>query len=145
MSVNKIILLGRVGKDPEVRDLGSNTKVASFSLATSESYKNKDGEWVEQTEWHSLQVFGKLAEYCGEKIRKGDQIYAEGQLRTRSYDASNGEKKYVTEVRVERLQKVYTSTPQTQASAPQPQAKPQPQRMEPRGNCFDPEPDDLPF
>jgi single-strand DNA-binding protein len=96
--VNKVILVGNLGKDPEVRHLEGGAAVANFSLATSESYKDKNGQRVEQTEWHNIVVWRGLAEVAEKYLKKGMTIYLEGKLRTRSYDDKDGHKKYITEV-----------------------------------------------
>lgn len=95
--VNKVILVGRLGKDPEVRNTSSGKAVCSISLATSNKYKNSSGEQQEKTEWHKIVVWGKLAEICGEYLTKGSQIYIEGSLQTRGWD-KDGETRYTTEV-----------------------------------------------
>jgi single-strand DNA-binding protein len=102
MSVNKVILLGRVGKDPEVRNLDNGRTVANFSLATSETYKDKSGEKKETTEWHNLVLWGKTAEIAQKYVSKGDQIYVEGKLQTRSWE-KDGVTKYTTETIVDKL------------------------------------------
>ena len=96
--VNKVILVGNLGKDPEVRHLENGTAVANFPIATSESYKDKQGNRVDQTEWHNVVVWRKLAEIAENYLKKGSQIYLEGKLRTRSWDDPQGNKKYTTEV-----------------------------------------------
>jgi len=96
--VNKVILLGNLGKDPEVRHLESGRAVANFSLATSETYKNREGEKVTHTEWHNVVLWGGLADIAGRFLKKGSQVYIEGKLTTRSYDDKDGVKKYATEV-----------------------------------------------
>jgi len=98
MSVNKVILLGRVGKDPEVRSFDNGNKVANFSLATSETWKDKNGEKQESTEWHNVSVFGKLADIVESYVLKGQELYIEGKIKTRSWDDQNGDKKYTTEI-----------------------------------------------
>jgi single-strand DNA-binding protein len=95
-SLNKVILIGHLGKDPEVKYLPSGTTVATTSLATSEKYQ-KDGEWKENTEWHNIVAYGKAAEILGEYFKKGNLTYIEGKLRTRSWE-KDGIKKYATEV-----------------------------------------------
>lgn len=95
--INKVILIGRLGKDPEVRAFEGGTKKASFTLATSEIYKDKEGKKVEQTEWHNIVCWRNLAEIAEKYLTKGKQIYLEGRLRTRSWE-DNGVKKYVTEI-----------------------------------------------
>ncbi|MEG5533503.1 single-stranded DNA-binding protein SSB1 [Enterobacter ludwigii] len=97
--VNKVILVGNLGQDPEVRYLPSGGSVCSLTLATSESWRDKaTGELKEQTEWHRVVLFGKLAEVAGEYLRKGSQVYIEGQLRTRKWTDQAGIEKYTTEV-----------------------------------------------
>lgn len=97
--VNKVILVGNLGKDPEVRYMPSGGAVANFSIATSESWKDKNtGEPKEKTEWHNISVFGKLAEIAGEYLRKGSQVYVEGALQTRKWQDQNGNDRYSTDV-----------------------------------------------
>jgi single-strand DNA-binding protein len=98
MSVNKVILVGNVGKDPEVRYLEGGAAVANFSLATSESFKNRNGERETRTEWHNIVLWRGLAEIAEKYVRKGSQIYLEGRIRTRSWDDQNGAKHYTTEI-----------------------------------------------
>lgn len=95
--VNKVILVGNLGKDPEVRTLENGRKVANFPLATSETYKDRNGERVERTEWHNIVFWGPVADVLERYVRKGSKIYVEGKLRTRSYE-QEGVKKYITEV-----------------------------------------------
>jgi len=97
--VNKMILLGNLGKDPEVRYQPSGGAVANLTIATSEQWRDKStGENKEITEWHRVVIFGKLAEVAGEYLRKGSQVYIEGQLRTRKWQAQDGTEKYTTEI-----------------------------------------------
>jgi single-strand DNA-binding protein len=96
--VNKVILVGNLGKDPEVRYLEGGTAVAKFSLATSESYKNKEGQKVEQTEWHNVVLWRGLAEIAEKYLRKGSTVYVEGKLRTRSWEDKEGNRRYTTEI-----------------------------------------------
>lgn len=102
--INKVILLGNVGKDPEIRHLDNNLVVARFSLATSESYKNKNGEKVTNTEWHNIVVWRALAEIAEKYVKKGSQIYVEGKIRNRSWDDKDGNKRYTTEIDCDVLQ-----------------------------------------
>jgi single-strand DNA-binding protein len=98
-SVNKVILIGNLGKDPEVRVTPSGTTVANFTLATNERTKDNNGQWQDRTEWHNLVAWQRTAEIAREYLRKGSKIYVEGSLRTRSWDDKNtGEKRYRTEV-----------------------------------------------
>jgi len=104
MSVNKVILVGNVGKDPEVKHLESNVSVANFPLATSETYTNKNGEKVTTTEWHNIVCWRGQATLAENYIRKGSQIYIDGRIRTRSYDAQDGTKRYITEIYADSIQ-----------------------------------------
>jgi single-strand DNA-binding protein len=102
--VNKVILLGNLGKDPEVKYTQSGMAVARFSIATTERAKDKDGNWQDKTEWHNLVAFGRTAEVAGEYLKKGRTVYIEGALRTSSWDdKESGQKKYKTEVIVNDL------------------------------------------
>jgi single-strand DNA-binding protein len=98
MSVNKVILVGNVGKDPEVRHLDTGVAVANFPLATSESYTAKNGDKVTTTEWHNIVLWRGLAEIAEKYVTKGRQLYIEGRIRTRSYDDKDGVKRYTTEI-----------------------------------------------
>ncbi len=104
MSVNKVILVGYLGKDPDVRFTTGGSAVANFSLATSEVWNDRDGKRQERTEWHNIVVWGKQAESCGQYLAKGRQVYVEGSIRTRSYDDKSGNKRYITEVVAQRIQ-----------------------------------------
>ena len=98
-SVNKVILVGNVGKDPDIKYTPSGVPVAKVSLATNEKYKDKSGEWQERTEWHNLVFWQRLAEIVGEYVKKGSKVYVEGRLQTSSWeDKQSGEKKYRTEI-----------------------------------------------
>ncbi len=103
MSVNKVILVGRLGKDPEVRFTAGGLGICSFSLATDRKYTNKQGEKVEETEWHRCVTFGKLSEICGQYLHKGSLIYAEGRLQTRDWQDKDGNKRWTTEILVEQM------------------------------------------
>src|SRR5574341_2660685 len=104
MSVNKDILVGNLGKDPEVRFTNSGTAVARLSVATSEVWNDRDGNKQERTEWHNVVVWGKQGEHCGQYLAKGRQVYVEGSIRTRSYDDKEGNKRYITEIVAQRVQ-----------------------------------------
>jgi len=142
--VNKVILIGNLGKDPEVKHLESGTVLAKFSLATTEAYKNKNNEKVTNTEWHNIVFFGPQAEIIEKYVKKGDALYIEGRIRTRSYDDKDGNKKYITEILGNNMQMLgggksegsgeTSSTQMNEASASQPQ-----QNTVPEGD------DDLPF
>lgn len=103
-SLNKIMLIGNLGKDPEIRVTASGQTVANFSLATKEQFKNKCGEREERTEWHSIVVWGKLAEIARDYLHKGKQVYIEGRLQTRKWQDKNGQDRYTTEVVAELMQ-----------------------------------------
>ncbi len=96
--INKAILIGNLGKDPELRYTQSGQPVASFSLATSESWKGKDGSQQEKTEWHNIVVWARLAELANEYLKKGSRVYIEGRIQTRSWDDKDGAKHYMTEI-----------------------------------------------
>lgn len=98
MSVNKVILIGNVGKDPEIRHLDSGVAVANFSLATSETYTAKNGDRVSTTEWHNIVLWRGLADVAEKYVKKGMQLYIEGKIRSRSYDDKDGNKRYITEI-----------------------------------------------
>lgn len=104
MAVNKVILVGNVGKDPEIRHLDSGVAVANFPLATSESYIAKNGDKVETTEWHNIVAWRGLADVAEKYVTKGRQLYIEGKIRTRSWDDKDGNKRYTTEIVADVLQ-----------------------------------------
>ena len=134
--INKVILVGRLGNDPEVRYIPNGGAVANLQVATSESWRDKQtGEMREETEWHRVVLFGKLAEVAGEYLRKGAQVYIEGQLRTRSWD-DNGITRYITEILVKttgtmqmlgRAADAQTQPEEAQQFSGQPQQEPQPE------------------
>jgi single-strand DNA-binding protein len=98
MSVNKVILVGNLGKDPEVRFTGGGKAVCKFPLATSETWNDAEGHKQERTEWHNIVVWGKTGENCGQYLSKGRQVYVEGSIRSHSYDDKDGNKRYMTEI-----------------------------------------------
>jgi single-strand DNA-binding protein len=104
MSVNKVILVGRLGQNPEVRYTPSGSAVANFSVATNEAWTDKSGQKQERTEWHRVVVWGKLAELCNQYLQKGRQCYVEGRLQTREWTDKDGVKKYSTEVQAQTVQ-----------------------------------------
>ncbi|MDD4457141.1 MAG: single-stranded DNA-binding protein [Syntrophotalea acetylenica] len=104
MSVNKVILVGNLGKDPELRYTASGTAVANFSLATTERFKDRDGNSQEKTEWHNIVAWRQLAEICGKYLTKGRQVYIEGKIQTRSYEDRDGNKRYITEIVADQMQ-----------------------------------------
>jgi len=105
MSVNKVILVGNLGRDPEVRATPSGQSVCNFSLATTERYTDRSGQQRDQTEWHNVVAWGKTADICGQYLKKGRQVYIEGRLVTRQYEAKDGTgKRYRTEIVAQRVQ-----------------------------------------
>lgn len=103
-SLNKVMLIGNLGRDPEVRYTASGTAVAGFSVATTEKFKNKNGEWEERTEWHNITLWGRLAEIAGEYLAKGKTVYLEGRLQTRKWQDRDGKDRYTTEVVADKMQ-----------------------------------------
>jgi single-strand DNA-binding protein len=102
-SLNRVMLIGRLGRDPEMRYTPSGQPVANFSLATDESYKDKGGQKVEKSEWHRIVAWGKQAEFCGNYLAKGRLVYVEGKLETRKWTDKDGAEKYTTEIRADRV------------------------------------------
>jgi single-strand DNA-binding protein len=103
-SVNKVILVGNLGRDPEVRYLPSGDPVANVTIATSSRYKNKSGEMVEETEWHRVTFFGRLAEIASQYLKKGRPVYVEGRIKTRKYTDKDGQEKYATDIIASEMQ-----------------------------------------
>ena len=102
--VNKVFLIGRLGKDPVIKHFSNDNAIAEFTLATDDSYKNKEGQKVEQTDWHNIKIPTKgLAGIAEKYLHKGSQVFLEGKIKTRSYDDKDGNKKYITEIVVEQL------------------------------------------
>ncbi len=153
MSVNKAILVGRLGKDPETRYMTNGEAVTNVSLATSENYKDKNGEKQERTEWHNLVFYRRLAEIAGEYLKKGSQIFVEGRIQTRKWQDKEGKDRYTTEIIVNEMKMLGSkassssfevvdtpsSAPAKSASAAKPAAAPAG-----KGN-FDNFDDDIPF
>lgn len=140
--VNKVILIGRLGSDPEMRHFDSGTALARFSVATTESFRDRDGNKQDRTEWHNIVIWGKLAEIADKYLKKGDQVYLEGSLRTRSYE-KDGVTKYVTEVNVRDMTMLGGKPGGAAPAASQQTEMASPQTQESQG-APDPE-DDLPF
>jgi len=154
-SVNKVILVGNLGRDPDMRYLPSGDAVANLALATTDKFKDKSGEMKEVTEWHRISFFGRQAEICGQYLKKGSQIYVEGSLRTRKYTDKDGVEKYATEIRGDRMQMLGSKggggmadmddsgyTPQ---AAPKPAPRPSAPATRPASSGFDDMEDDIPF
>jgi len=123
MSVNKVILIGRLGRDPEVRYSQSGTAVTNFTLATTRTFK-KENNKTEETEWHRVVAFGRTAEVCGEYLQKGKQVYVEGRLQTREWEDKEGNKRWTTEVIVERMQMLGGRAEKEMAASPPAEADP---------------------
>ena len=154
MALNKVLLIGNVGKDPEIRHLQGGASVATITLATSERYKDRNGESRELTEWHTVIAWRQLADLAENYIRKGSQIYVEGRIRSRSWDDQNGQKRYVTEIQADAIQLLGRrgdNPAAQQSAAPQnygAPTQPQPQQTTPIVNpadLTDDGTDDLPF
>jgi single-strand DNA-binding protein len=150
-SVNKVILVGNLGADPEMRYLPSGEAVANLRLATTDSWKDKDGNKQEQTEWHRVSFFGRQAEVCGQYLKKGSQIYVEGSIRTRKYQDKDGQERYATDIRGDRMQMLggrqgmSDAPPRDSSSASRPApAQSQPATSNSSSNFNDFE-DDIPF
>jgi single-strand DNA-binding protein len=135
--VNKVILVGNLGKDPEIRYTPSGKAVANFSIATSENWTDKEGQKQVRTEWHRIVAFDRLAEICGEYLSKGKQVYIEGRLQTRQWEDRDGNKRYTTEIRANNMQML--GRPGDQPQEPVQGEAPQAEEPSP------PELDDIPF
>jgi single-strand DNA-binding protein len=126
-SLNRVEIIGRLGRDPELRYTQSGSAVASMTIATDESYQDKDGNKVERTEWHRVSVFGKHAENCANYLKKGSMAYIDGSIATRKYTDQQGVEKYVTEIKAQRVQfldsKKDGGQPQERQQAPRQQAQ----------------------
>ena len=156
MSVNKAILVGRLGKDPETRYMTNGEAVTNVSLATSENFKDKNGEKQERTEWHNLVFYRRLAEIAGEYLKKGSQIYVEGRIQTRKWQDKEGKDRYTTEIIVNEMKMLGSKTggagsfevaDENQSATPArsaPAAKPAAAAPAGKGN-FDNFDDDIPF
>ncbi len=137
-SLNKVMLIGNLGKDPEVRYTASGQAVASFSLATSEKFKGKSGEWEERTEWHNITLWGKLAEIAGEYLSKGKTVYIEGRLQTRKWQDKSGNDRYTTDIVGDKMQML----------SPKGERRGSESSSEPSGGGYEEPPfqdDDIPF
>jgi single-strand DNA-binding protein len=146
-SLNKVMLIGNLGKDPEIRAIPSGVKVANFSIATTERYTDKNGQKVDKTEWHNIVMWRGLAEVAEKYLKKGKQIFVEGRLQTRSWDDQTGQKKYMTEIVADNM--VMLGSPRDgggEASESYTRNENAPPRETPSGSGLPPAPeDDLPF
>jgi single-strand DNA-binding protein len=146
-SVNKVILIGNLGADPETRYLPSGDAVTNIRVATTEKWRDKGGEQQEHTEWHRIAFFGKLAEIAGEYLKKGSPVYVEGRIRTRKWQDKEGQERYSTEIVADRMQLlgsrggVGEGTAREPATAGAGGSKPQPKKS----GGFDQMDDDIPF
>lgn len=150
-SVNKVILIGNLGRDPELRYLPSGDAIANLRIATTDTWKDKNGDKQEATEWHTVVFFGKQAEICGQYLKKGSQIYVEGSLRTRKWQDKEGNDRYTTEIRGDRMQMLggrgggsadYDSAPMDSGSSGGGSSRAKPASS---GGGFDNMDDDIPF
>ena len=148
-SINKVILIGNLGKDPEVRHLESGVAVCNFSIATGETYKDRNsGEKVTHTEWHNIVLWRGLAEVAEKYLKKGAKIYIEGKLRTRSWQDQEGNTRYTTEILGDNMTMLGKSEPNSSPAASSQSMEASKKKEEPLGNEFsnpDVENDDLPF
>ena len=151
-SLNKVMLIGRLGKDPEVKYTTSGASVANFSIATDESWKDKEGNRQEKTEWHRIVAWTKLADICGQYLTKGKLVYIEGSLQTRSWEDKEGNTRYVTEIKAFRMSMLGSKSDGegTQASPTQTQTQDQttqvqPRQVQPQGKAAQEFDDDIPF
>jgi single-strand DNA-binding protein len=155
-SVNKVILIGNLGRDPETRYMPDGGAITNISIATTETWKDKAGEKQEKTEWHRIAFFGKLAEIAGEYLKKGSQVYVEGRLQTRKWQDKDGNDKYTTEIVADRMQMLGSRAgmggggdrapepPERGESAPRAAAAAKPAGAK-GGGKFDDFEDDIPF
>lgn len=150
-SVNKVILVGNLGADPEVRYLPSGEAVANLRLATTDTWKDKDGNKQEATEWHRVSYFGRQAEVCGQYLKKGSQIYVEGSIRTRKWQDKDGQDRYSTEIKGDRMQMLGgrqgmggDGPPRDSGGGARPAGAPRPAQA-PAGGGFSDLEDDIPF
>lgn len=149
-SVNKVILVGNLGADPEMRYLPSGEAVANLRVATTDQWKDKDGNKQEATEWHRVSFFGRQAEVCGQYLKKGSQIYVEGSIRTRKWQDKEGQDRYTTEVRGDRMQMLGgrqgmgDAPPRDSGGSSGGSSRPAP-AAQPAGGSFNDFEDDIPF
>ncbi|NJD88359.1 MAG: single-stranded DNA-binding protein [Betaproteobacteria bacterium] len=149
-SVNKVILIGNLGRDPETRYMPDGGAVTNVSIATTETWKDKSGEKQEKTEWHRVAFFGKLAEIAGEYLKKGSQVYVEGRLQTRKWQDKDGQDKYTTEIVADRMQMLGSRQGMgggDREAGGERESRPaaKPAGAKPAGSKFDDFEDDIPF
>ncbi len=145
--LNKVILIGNLGRDPELRYTANGQPVANFTLATTESWTNKSGEREQRTEWHRIVTWGRLAEICGEHLSKGKQVYVEGRLQTREWEDREGNKRRTTEVTANQVLMLGRrgDAPGGPSSPPDAPEGPTPEGPTPEGSAPDSSSDDIPF
>lgn len=144
--VNKVILVGRLGADPEVRTLEGGTKVASIRLATTERYKDKNGNQQESTEWHNVVLWRGLADITEKYLKKGDQLYVEGRIKTRKWTDQNGQDRYTTDIVANEMTMLGGSGGTSSGGGQSQSSTAQPNQVnEPQGSSLDDIDDDLPF
>ncbi|SHF65689.1 single-strand binding protein [Fodinibius roseus] len=144
-SLNKAMIIGRLGQDPDVRYTQSNTAVANLSVATSERYKDKQGEWKENTEWHRVVAWGRLAEICQEYLKKGSQVYIEGPIQTRQWEDKEGRTRYSTEIKALTMTMLDSKGSDSGEAPPKPDNAQQVSSSVDLNDNFDDIDDDLPF
>ena len=160
-SVNKVILVGNLGRDPEMRFMPNGEAVCNFSIATTDSWKDKSGQKQERTEWHNIVIYRKLAEIAGEYLKKGRPVYIEGRLQTRKWQTKEGQDRYTTEIIADQMQMLggseggggsssYESMDEDQSMQSRPQQTSRPAQSAPAaqpasGGDFDAFEDDIPF
>lgn len=144
-SLNKAMIIGRLGQDPEVRYTQSNTAVATLNIATNERFKDRNGEFQERTEWHRVVAWGRLAEICQEYLKKGSQVYIEGPIQTREWEDKDGQKRYTTEIKALTLTMLDSRGESGNAGMNQSSDKKQPANTVDLDDSFDDMDDDLPF
>ena len=145
-SVNKVIIVGNVGRDPETRYMPSGDAVTNISVATSDRYKDKQtGEMKENTEWHRIAFFGKLAEIAGQYLKKGSQVYVEGRLRTRKWTDQSGQEKYSTEIIADSMQMLGARMAGPGEESSSGRSKPAESSSSPGASALDAMDDDIPF
>ncbi len=141
-SLNKVMLIGNLGRDPELRSTTSGQNVTSFSMATSSKWKDKNGEWQEDTQWHNIVAWRQLAETVATYLKKGSRVYIEGRLTSRSWEDQEGQKKYMTEVV---MQNFVFLDPAPEGAQGAGQREPIPPPPEPPEDTGTPDEDDVPF
>ena len=145
-TINKVIIVGRLGQDPEMKYTASGTAVANFSVATNHSQKDQDGNFIDKTEWHRIVAYGRTAEVAGEYLAKGRLVFIEGRIQTRSWEDQNGQKRYMTEIICSNMQLLGSkSDSDTGADQGGSEETPEPEEADTKSKQKNEEEDDLPF